>query len=69
LLFQGIEQVYVAPTSLKKLITGSGRSKKDEVRAYIQKQYPFIEIKNDDESDSLALFYYYTKMLQGKDAN
>ncbi len=31
-----IKTVYLAPTTVKKIITGSGRAKKDEVAKYIQ---------------------------------
>lgn len=53
----------IAPTSVKKLITGNGRAKKPEVRAYL-KNIPLFEgvdFKNDDESDSAAIAYAHIK--------
>lgn len=46
--------VIVAPTSLKKFITGSGASKKDIMLMEIYKQYD-VTILDDNEADAFAL--------------
>jgi crossover junction endodeoxyribonuclease RuvC len=46
--------VIVAPTSLKKFITGSGASKKDVMLMEIYKQYD-VTIMDDNEADAFAL--------------
>lgn len=49
--------VTVAPTTVKKQITGNGRAKKEEVRKVLEALPIFknIVFKNEDESDSAAL--------------
>lgn len=49
----------IAPTSLKKYITGYGRSDKAVVTKYICQKFNVPEsfIANDDESDALSLLY------------
>ena len=54
-LFHEYEQFYYAPTTVKKLITKNGQSKKDVVQQFILKKYPDIEFKNEDESDSVGV--------------
>ena len=49
--------ITVAPTTVKKQITGNGRAKKEEVRKILETLPIFKNIifKNEDESDSAAL--------------
>lgn len=51
----------IAPNSIKKYVTGSGKSKKDIVRQSLKDNSLFkdIKFKNNDESDSLAVGYAY----------
>ena len=35
----GLEVMYIAPTSVKKFITGSGKAKKDDVAKVIRENY------------------------------
>ena len=46
--------ILVAPTSLKKFITGSGKGDKDMMMMAVYKNYGF-EAKNNDENDAYAL--------------
>lgn len=39
----------------KKLATGKGNSKKDEVAAAVSKKYPGVEFETDDHSDALGI--------------
>jgi len=54
LLSYEVPFVIVAPTSLKKFITGSGASKKDVIMMEIFKRY-HVTIINDNEADAYAL--------------
>lgn len=51
----------IAPNSIKKYVTGNGKSKKDIVRQSLKDNSLFkdIKFKNNDESDSLAVGYAY----------
>ena len=44
-----------APTRVKQSVTGSGRSKKDQVASMVNILLPGCEIKSEDESDALAV--------------
>ena len=63
-LFWDIKQVYYAPTTIKKTITGSGKAKKEEVKDCVLLEYPNISIENDDESDALAVGLTYFKKTE-----
>lgn len=45
----------VAPTTLKKWLTGSGRAEKNTVGVHVGRLFPTTEIKTDDEADALGL--------------
>lgn len=51
----GIPVVEVAPTTLKKYVTGKGNASKMEVMAKMIRLMPQVEIANDNEADALAL--------------
>lgn len=59
LLFRGTPQLYFAPTTIKKGITGDGKSTKKEVLNKIYEMYPDVKFNNEDESDSFALLIHY----------
>ena len=50
----GMNFLVVAPTSLKKFITGSGKGDKDQMQMQIYKNYGF-EAKDNNEADGYAL--------------
>lgn len=54
---QGYDTVHeIAPTSVKKAITGNGKATKDEVAKALSTIYGIdIEFKTDDESDAVAV--------------
>ena len=58
-LFHEYLQFYYAPTTVKKLISGNGRSSKEVLQASILKKYPNVEFKNTDESDAFAVGLTY----------
>ena len=57
----GHREIYeIAPTSLKKLLTGSGSAKKKEVQAAVQTFLTKpVKFKNTDESDAAAVVVGY----------
>lgn len=52
---RGIPVAEVAPTTLKKYLTGNGRADKDEVLAEVCKRFPGWDIRNNNEADALGL--------------
>ena len=55
LIFNDCEIIFYAPTSIKKAITGNGKSSKEELQSFILNKYNGIEFSNQDESDSYAI--------------
>lgn len=55
MLLKEYEPVYLAPTTVKKNITGNGRAKKDELREALESKFPNTTFKNEDESDALGV--------------
>lgn len=53
-IFAEYEQITIPSSTIKKIITGHGNSKKEAVRDCVSKIYPEIEISNLDESDAIA---------------
>ena len=51
----GTEFVEIAPTTVKKLLTGSGKANKDEVAAALEKYIGEQQFEADDESDAVAV--------------
>lgn len=49
------EFVEIAPTTVKKLLTGSGKASKEEVAAALQEHWGAYEYATDDESDAVAV--------------
>jgi len=59
----GIKVVKVAPTALKKFVTGSGRSDKNVMLMKIYKKYG-KEFLDDNEADAYALGKYYFEVVK-----
>ncbi len=59
-----IETIIVPPSTLKKVIIGSGKAKKEEINKYFSTSlnYDFKIKKNDDLYDALALSLFVTLM-------
>jgi len=55
-----------APTRVKQSVTGSGRSKKDQVASMVNILLPRCEIKSEDESDALAVAICHTIFANSK---
>lgn len=58
-IFYNYPQIYYAPTTIKKAVTGRGNAKKEEVYKIIQELYPNFEFKNLDESDAVGIGLTY----------
>lgn len=54
-LFWDISMTFIAPSTAKKIITGSGKAEKFDVENSIRKMYPNVLIENNDQSDALSL--------------
>lgn len=59
LIFYKSEQIYYPPSTIKKIITGSGKADKAEVRKVISEKWPELKIENFDQSDAVAIGYSY----------
>jgi len=56
--FYPYDQFYYAPTTLKATIV-HGKASKEQLQDRLLKEYPYIEFKNEDESDALACCVTY----------
>jgi Holliday junction resolvasome RuvABC endonuclease subunit len=54
-IFYDKPQTYYAPSSIKKVVSGNGKSTKEIIKNIIIKKYPDIVIKNEDESDAVSI--------------
>ena len=54
-IFSDCEQLFYAPSSVKKAVTGNGRSDKTDVQREIVKRWPNLKFDNDDQSDACAV--------------
>ena len=61
LIFYDVEQVEIHATHVRKIVTGHGNIKKEELNEYIMHNYPKINFENLDEMDSYALGISYFK--------
>ncbi|GIU69807.1 MAG: hypothetical protein KatS3mg002_1043 [Candidatus Woesearchaeota archaeon] len=64
MLFYNIKEynfIFYSPSTIKKIITGKGNSKKEEVYRIIKNKFPEIEINNLDESDAIAIGLTFIK--------
>lgn len=55
LLFWDVKQIEIHATSIRKILTGHGNIKKDEMEVWIREHYPSVAFANNDEVDSYAL--------------
>lgn len=62
-VFYNIKQIYFAPSSIKKIVGGNGKTEKKEIRRIVEKKYSYLNISNEDESDavSIGMAYFMTK--------
>lgn len=61
LIFYDIPQIEIHATSVRKIVGGKGNMKKEEMKIFIEKEYPNIHFKNLDEMDSFVLGIAYFK--------
>ena len=66
LIFYNIPQVEIHASSVRKLVTGKGNIKKEEMEIWIREKYPNIDFKNNDEVDSFALGIAYFEGLKNE---
>ena len=62
-----IPYILVAPTTLKKFVTGSGKGDKSKMQLEVYKHW-HIDCKNDNEADAVGLLYM-ARALFGLDTN
>lgn len=58
-LFHENKQVTYAPTTIKKVITGNGKSDKSIVQQKVLEKFPLVTFNNEDESDAVAIGMTY----------
>jgi len=58
-LFNDCRQFTYAPSSIKKIVTGNGRSDKSVVQGKILEMFPYMKFENQDQSDSVAIGLSY----------
>lgn len=61
LIFYDIPQVEIHATSVRKIVGGRGNMKKEEMKTFIEQEYPNINFENLDEMDSFVLGIAYFK--------
>lgn len=54
LSWTGVDVVEVTPSQRMKYATGKGRADKDEVLAAVIRRYPDVNVRNNNEADSLV---------------
>ena len=64
-LFSDSEQIFFAPSTIKKTLTGTGRADKQLVQEKVLKKFPNMKFENEDESDScsIGIAYFVTNNL------
>lgn len=58
-LFADCEQIYFAPSTIKKVVGGNGRADKEEIKKIVMLKYPHLSFANNDESDSVSIMLCY----------
>lgn len=66
LIFNEIETLSYAPSSVKKTICGKGNVKKDFVREAVEEIYPKEEFANNDETDAVAVGIHYLSQKEAE---
>jgi Holliday junction resolvasome RuvABC endonuclease subunit len=63
-IFYDFEQIYYAPSSVKKIVSGCGKTDKGGIMKIVRANFPFLELKNEDESDavSVGMAYFIDKL-------
>ena len=67
-IFADCEQLFYAPSSIKKVVAGSGRAEKKEVEEAVLRKYPGLMLANLDESDAVSVGMCYFKKKDEKNA-
>jgi crossover junction endodeoxyribonuclease RuvC len=64
-LFSDCSQITFAPSSIKKIVSGSGKSDKEVVQNKILEKFPHLKFSNQDESDAVGVgvAYFVTNNL------
>lgn len=60
---KGVRLIEVSPMTAKKIITGSGKAKKNEVMDCVKKEFQIEkkDLSSDHEADAIALAFYLQK--------
>lgn len=54
-IFSDCKQVFYAPSTIKKVVTGNGKSEKIDVEKSVLKVWPDLNMANNDESDAAGV--------------
>ena len=58
-LFQDCLQFSYAPSTIKKVVAGSGKADKKDVQKAVLKIWPDLSFENEDESDAVSVGLCY----------
>lgn len=56
--------IHPTATQVKKALTGSGKSKKEDMLQAAREKYPRLNIKNDDEADAIAVGLHAINIIE-----
>jgi len=58
-VFYDKEQIYYAPSSIKKIVSGNGKTDKVGIMKIVKEKFPYLKIDNDDQSDAVSIGMAY----------
>jgi crossover junction endodeoxyribonuclease RuvC len=58
-LFNNVNQYSYAPSTIRKVVCGSGRANKDDVEKVVSRIFPYLSFENQDQSDACAVGLCY----------
>jgi len=58
-IFWEYEQIYYAPSSVKKIVSGNGKTDKIGIRKIVENKFPYLKIENEDQSDAVSVGMAY----------
>jgi crossover junction endodeoxyribonuclease RuvC len=58
-VFYDKEQIYYAPSSIKKIVGGNGRADKKIIRKIVEDRFPYLKIEDEDQSDAVSIGMAY----------
>jgi len=58
-IFYESEQIYYPPSSVKKIVSGNGKTDKIGIRKIVENKFPYLKIENEDQSDAVSIGMAY----------